>query len=71
MPPFKLLIVLLLIAIVVSLGSALYQLARGAGDSRKLLRALTWRISLSVALFALLLLAYRAGWITPHVVTPP
>jgi cytochrome bd-type quinol oxidase subunit 2 len=70
MPLFKLLVVLLLIAIVVSLGSALFQLARGTGDSRKLLRALTWRISLSVALFALLLLAYRAGWIAPHSVAP-
>jgi hypothetical protein len=48
----------------------LYQLARGTGDSQKMLRALTWRISLSVALFALLLLAYRAGWIAPHAVTP-
>jgi DUF2909 family protein len=70
MPLFKVLIVLVLIAIVVSLGSALYQLARGTGDSRKMLRALTWRISLSVALFALLLLAYRAGWIAPHAATP-
>lgn len=70
MPLFKLLIVLVLIAIVLSLGSALYQLARGTGDSRKMLRALTWRISLSVALFALLLLAYLAGWIAPHAVTP-
>ena len=70
MPIFKLLVVLLLIAIVVSLGSALYQLARGTGDSRKMLRALTWRISLSVALFVVLLLAYRAGWIAPHAVAP-
>lgn len=70
MPLFKLLVVLVLIAIVVSLGAALFQLARGTGDSRKMLRALTWRIGLSVALFVLLLLAYRAGWITPHAVTP-
>jgi hypothetical protein len=35
-----------------------------------MLRALTWRIGLSVALFLLLLLAYRAGWITPHAATP-
>jgi cytochrome bd-type quinol oxidase subunit 2 len=70
MPVFKLLIILLLIAIVVSLGAALFQLARGTGDSRKMLRALTWRIGLSVALFLLLLLAYRAGWITPHAATP-
>jgi hypothetical protein len=70
MPILKLLFILLLIAIVVSLGTALFQLARGTGDSRKMLRALTWRIGLSVMLFLLLLLAYRAGWITPHAVTP-
>ncbi len=70
MPIFKLLIVLVLIAIVVSLGAALFQLARGTGDSRKMLRALTWRIGLSVVLFLLLLLAYRGGLIAPHAVAP-
>jgi DUF2909 family protein len=62
----RLLVVCLLIAIVASLGSALYQLSRGQGDSRRMLRALTWRISLSLALFALLMLAWWAGLITPR-----
>ena len=31
-----------------------------------MLRALTLRISLSVALFVLLMIAWRAGLITPH-----
>jgi hypothetical protein len=31
-----------------------------------MLRALTWRIGLSVALFLLLLLAWRMGYIRPH-----
>ena len=61
MPLIKLLVVLMLIAIVVSLGSALFHLSRGKGDSKKMLRALTWRISLSVLLFALLMLAYSRG----------
>jgi hypothetical protein len=65
-PIVKLLIIVVLIAIVVSLGSALFHLARGSGDSHKMVRALTWRIGLSVALFVLLLLAFRAGLITPH-----
>lgn len=66
----KLLVVLLLVAIVFSLGSALWQLGRGTGDSSKLLRALTWRITLSVLLFTLLFLAYWMGLIGPHEVPP-
>jgi len=61
----RILIVAVLIAIVISLGSALYHMATGTGDSKKMLRALTWRISLSVALFVLLLLAWSAGLIAP------
>ena len=69
----RLLVVALLIAIVVSLGSALRHLSRGAGaeDSRKMARALTIRISLSLALFALLLIAWYMGLISPHGLQAP
>jgi succinate dehydrogenase/fumarate reductase cytochrome b subunit len=66
MPLVKLVVLLMLVAIVVNLGSALYQLARDTGDSKQMLRALTWRIGLSVLLFVLLLLGSWAGWITPR-----
>jgi uncharacterized membrane protein len=62
----RLIIIAVLIAIIGSLGSALFQLSRGTGDSQKMLRALTWRISLSVALFIVLLIAWRMGLIHPH-----
>ena len=62
----RLLIILALLAIVWSLGTALYQLSRKQGDSDKMLRALTWRVGLSLGLFILLLIAGRAGWIVPH-----
>jgi len=62
----RLLIIGTLLAIVVSLGIALYQLGRRRGDPAKMLRALTWRVGLSLALFALLLIAARQGWIAPH-----
>jgi Protein of unknown function (DUF2909) len=62
----RLFIIAVLIAIVWSLGSAMFQLSRGKGDSGKMLRALTWRISLSVALFLLLLVAWKMGFIRPH-----
>jgi hypothetical protein len=62
----KLLVVCVLIAIVASLGTALYHLSHGQGDSRRMLRALSVRIALSLALFALLMLAWWAGLITPR-----
>jgi cytochrome bd-type quinol oxidase subunit 2 len=62
----RLLILAVLVAIVASLGSALFQLSRKAGDSRKLARDLTIRVALSVALFILLMLAWHFGLIAPH-----
>lgn len=68
---FKIVVLIALAAIVVSLGSALYHLSRGTQqDSAKLVRALTIRIALSIALFALIMIAWYAGLITPHSVIP-
>ena len=62
-----LLTLLCLLAIVASLGSALFHLSRGGEqDSAKLARALTVRITLSIVLFALLMLAWYFGLIAPH-----
>lgn len=61
-----LLVVVLLAAIVSSLGIGLFHLSSGKGDSGKMLRALTFRIVLSIALFVLLMVAWRAGLISPH-----
>ncbi len=66
MDPIRWVILLLLAAIVVSLGTGLYHLSSGKGDSNKLLRALTVRITLSVILFVLLMIAWRAGLIRPR-----
>jgi hypothetical protein len=64
---FRIVVLIALAAIVVSLGSALYHLSRGTQqDSAKLARALTIRIVLSLALFALIMIAWYAGLITPH-----
>jgi DUF2909 family protein len=70
----KYLIILMLVLIVGSLGKALFHLSgRGQispseqqAESRKMVRALTFRIGLSVALFVLLMIAYYEGWIAPH-----
>lgn len=67
---FKILVVCVLVGIVASLGSALFHLARGKGDSGKMVRALTVRVGLSVALFILLMGAWAMGLISPHGVQP-
>jgi cytochrome bd-type quinol oxidase subunit 2 len=63
---YRIAVVAVLIAIVVSLGSALFHLVNDKGDSKKMVRALTVRIALSVALFVLIMLGWYLGFITPH-----
>ncbi len=63
------LIVLMLGFIIFSLGSALYFLVRDPAESTRVVKALTWRIGLSLVLFVLLMVAFGLGWITPHSIT--
>jgi Protein of unknown function (DUF2909) len=58
-------IIALLIAIVGSLGHALSSMSSGPDGSQRMAQALTVRITLSVALFALLMVGYHFGWIQP------
>lgn len=67
----KIVIVLLLFVTIYSLGRAMFSLIKPDADSNKTLRALTWRISLSIALFVLLMVSYQLGWIHPHGAVPP
>ncbi len=62
----RLAVIFVLVAIVASLGVALYHLATGTGESPKLVRSLTVRVALSLLLFLLLMLAWRLGLIRPH-----
>ena len=65
----QILIVALLLLIVGSLGHALSSMASGVPGlerSERMAQALTVRISLSVALFALLLVGFHFGWIQPR-----
>lgn len=66
----NLIVVLLFVAILASLGSALIYLLRSKEGSKRMVHALTLRIGLSVLLFALLMLAWYAGLIEPHGVQP-
>jgi len=63
----RFLILACLLAIVLSLNSALLHLVRDKGESQKMARALTIRVGLSVLLFVLLMVAWWLGWIQPHV----
>jgi hypothetical protein len=61
----KLLVLVILLGILFSLASGLVFLFKDSNDSKRTVRALTWRIGLSVALFALLLLLNALGVIEP------
>jgi hypothetical protein len=64
---FKVIVLIALAFILASLGKALYHLSKSdADDGGKMLRALTWRIGLSVLLFLFLILAYYQGWVRPN-----
>ncbi len=59
----KIVIVAGLIAIVVTLFSALVFLYRDRGRGSRMVKALAVRVGLSIALIAFLLLSYWMGWI--------
>ena len=62
----KTFIIIALVCIFISLGMALYFLFADGGKSKKTAYALTIRITLSITLFVLLLVAYFNGWFAPH-----
>jgi hypothetical protein len=57
--------------ILASLGMGLYYLVKDQGRTKRMVSALSIRIILSFVLFAMLLIAFSMGWITPHGVLPP
>lgn len=61
-----LLIVAFLIMIVWNLGAGLYYLLIDRGQTKRTVRALSWRIGLSVTLFLLVVLGIWSGMIKPH-----
>ena len=65
----KLFIVVVFIAIVYNLGAGLYYMITDKGSTNRTVDALTRRIAISVALFALVGVGIWMGWIAPHGVT--
>ena len=61
-------IVVLLLAMIASLGVGLFHLLKSPDERDKggqLVKALTWRIGIWVVLFAFIVLAMKMGWIKP------
>lgn len=64
----KLIILFTMLMILIALGSALVSLVRDEGKTKRSVKALTWRIALSLTLFLFLLLAFSLNWIQPHAI---
>ncbi|MFA5959374.1 MAG: twin transmembrane helix small protein [Tatlockia sp.] len=62
----KSIILIVMLIILFALGSSLFFLVHDAGNTKRTVKALTWRIGLSLALFLFLFLAFSMGWIKPH-----
>ena len=66
----KILVAIAFVAILGALafaGVAMIRGKEGVGQQKKptMMRALAWRVGLSVALFLFILLSYQLGWINP------
>ena len=64
----KVIIIILFLAMIVSLGMGLFHLIktpdeRDSGD--KVVKSLTWRISIWVVLFAFIMISIKMGWLKP------
>ena len=62
----KIIVIFLFILIIGSLGSALFGLLKVGDDSNRTVRALTYRIGLSIVAFIILMVGAKFGWIQPH-----
>lgn len=69
LPGIKIAILVILALIILSLASGMFFLARDNGKSDRTVKALTFRIVLSLLLFALLIIGYLTGSIGPQEIT--
>ena len=61
----KIIVIAGLIAMLVSLFSALYFLYRDRGHGERMVKALAIRVALSATLVLFLVISYKMGWIAP------
>ena len=63
----KLVLIILLLAIVASLASGLWFLAKDDQGGSRVLKALKIRVALSALLICFLIFGYYQGWISPNI----
>lgn len=63
---FKIAIVIVLLFIIFSLGAALFAFVKNDRNSDSMIKALTYRIALSIGLLILMMLGAQFGLITPN-----
>jgi hypothetical protein len=61
-----LIIVAFLVVILYNLGAGLYYMMTDKGQTNRTVKALTWRIGLSVLLIVLVMIGIATGIIKPH-----
>lgn len=66
--PIKIFFIIAFIAILISLGSALFHLVRAKTpeESKKVVKALTFRVGLSLGLFIMMYIAFATGLVKPE-----
>ncbi len=62
----KIFVLIMVVLIFASLGTALFQLLRGEEMSERVIKALTLRVVISLLLFIILLLLFSFGVISPR-----
>lgn len=62
----KIFILVIMLIILITLFSGLMFLVRDNGKTKNTVKALTWRIALSLGLFIFLIVAFSLHWINPH-----
>jgi hypothetical protein len=62
----KLVLIIILLAVLISLGSGLWFLAKDDQGSARVLMALKIRVLLSAVLIGFLIFGYYQGWILPN-----
>lgn len=66
----KIIVLIIMFLILISLFSALIFLVKDKENSKRTVKALTFRIGLSLTLFFLLFLGFSLGLISPHNIVP-
>ena len=66
----KTFILIVLAFIVYNLGLAMYYMIRDKGQGKNTVRFLTARIAISFALFILMIIALKMGWLQAHSLLP-